>query len=149
MTATVDTARKNNQQPGSRLETGLFAEDLDVTPEQMIASTDRYWSPEFQALEAVQLWSKVWQIAGRVDEIPNPGDWFEYRVLDQSYVVVRGDDNRVRAFVNACRHRGNILCQGRGNSSVLVCPFHMWQYNLDGTLRNATDEQTFCAFDHR
>ncbi|HET7653545.1 MAG TPA: Rieske 2Fe-2S domain-containing protein, partial [Acidimicrobiales bacterium] len=66
----------------------------------------RYYDPEFFALEAERLWPRVWQMACRLEEIPNPGDFAEYEILDQSVVVVRQADLSVRAFENACRHRG-------------------------------------------
>jgi phenylpropionate dioxygenase-like ring-hydroxylating dioxygenase large terminal subunit len=88
----------------------------------------------FQAPERERIWSKVWQIVGRTDELPNPGDWKEYRVFDQSFVIVRGKDAKLRGFVNACRHRGNKLCLGKGNSPQFLCQYHLWSYGLDGRL---------------
>ena len=66
----------------------------------------RYFDPDFYQLEAERLWPRVWQMACRLEEIPGPGDFAEYEFLDQSVVVVRTDDLGVRAFQNACRHRG-------------------------------------------
>ena len=73
--------------------------------------TDRYTSHEY--LERESIWMRVWQKAGRVDEVPKVGDWKEYRIFDQSFVIVRGKDDKLRGFVNACRHRGNRLCNVR------------------------------------
>jgi len=58
----------------------------------------------------------------------------EYRLRDQSYVLARGRDGSIRGFVNACRHRGNAFCEGRGNSARFTCPYHNWSYGLDGKL---------------
>ena len=83
---------------------------------------------------------RVWQIAGRVDELPEAGDWKEHRIYDQSYLVVRGKDGALRGFVNACRHRGNVLCRDpKGNAGArFVCPYHLWSYDLEGDLRGVT-----------
>ncbi len=95
----------------------------------------RYWSPEFFDLERRYLWPRTWQVACRVDEVPEPGDFTEYQILDQSYLVVRGGDGRIRAFQNACRHRATALARGTGTflGATIACPFHGWRYGLDGT----------------
>jgi nitrite reductase/ring-hydroxylating ferredoxin subunit len=93
----------------------------------------RYYDPSFYRLEAELLWSRVWQMACRLEEIPEPGDFVEYEILDQSIVVVRNEDMSVRAFQNVCRHRGVKLVEGRGTlTSGFTCPFHGWCYGLDG-----------------
>ena len=93
---------------------------------------ERYFDPEFYALEAEHLWPRVWQMACRLEEIPNTGDFSEYTILDQSVIVVRAEDG-VRAFQNACRHRGVKVVEGRGTcTSGFTCPFHGWCYGLDG-----------------
>lgn len=102
----------------------------------MRVSTDRYYSGEFQESERENIWMKVWQYAGRADELAKPGDWKEHRIFDQSYVIVRGKDGVLRGFVNVCTHRGNKLCVGgKGNSPVFHCPFHNWSFELNGKLR--------------
>ena len=94
---------------------------------------ERYYSEEFYALECELLWSRVWQNACRLAEIPEPGDYVEYEILDKSILVVRVDANTIRAYHNACRHRGVQLAKGRGNlRNGFICPFHGWCYGLDG-----------------
>jgi Rieske 2Fe-2S family protein len=93
----------------------------------------RYYSPEFYALETEQFWPRVWQMACRLEEIPKPGDFVEYEILDQSIIVVRLDGTSVRAYHNACRHRGMKLVEGRGSRRSFVCPFHGWCWGLDGS----------------
>ena len=96
---------------------------------------ERYFDRDFYALEAERLWPRVWQMACRLEEIPNPGDAVEYQILDQSVVVARTGDGAgdVRAFQNACRHRGVKLVDGRATcESGFTCPFHGWCYGLDG-----------------
>jgi phenylpropionate dioxygenase-like ring-hydroxylating dioxygenase large terminal subunit len=94
---------------------------------------ERYYDPDFYRLEAELLWPRTWQMACRLEEIPRPGDFAEYEILDQSVLVVRGEDMGVHAFDNACRHRGVRFAQGRGSKpGGFVCPFHGWCYGTDG-----------------
>ena len=84
-------------------------------------------------MENELLWPRVWQMACRLDEIPNPGDFVAYDILDQSVIVTRVDNSTVKAYNNACRHRGVKLVEDRGSSpSGFVCPFHGWCWGLDG-----------------
>jgi len=93
----------------------------------------RYFDPDFYWMEAELLWPRVWQMACRLEEIPSPGDFAEYQILDQSVIVVRTDDLGVCAFQNACRHRGVKVVEGRGHSdSGFTCPFHGWCYTACG-----------------
>jgi phenylpropionate dioxygenase-like ring-hydroxylating dioxygenase large terminal subunit len=112
----------------------------------------RYYSREFYDLEAELFWPRVWQMACRSEEIPKPGDFVEYEILDQSIIVVRLDSNTVRAYYNSCRHRGMKLVEGRGSRRSFVCPFHGWCWGLDGSntfvLRpEVFDESNLCADD--
>jgi nitrite reductase/ring-hydroxylating ferredoxin subunit len=74
-------------------------------------------------------------MACRLEEIPQPGDFVEYEILDQSILVVRQPDMSVKAFYNACRHRATELCKGSGRlpGGQIACPFHGWRWNLDGS----------------
>jgi phenylpropionate dioxygenase-like ring-hydroxylating dioxygenase large terminal subunit len=108
------------------------------------APKERYFDPDFYELEAQQLWPRVWQMACRLEEIPEPRDFVEYEILDQSIVVVRTDDLGVRAFENACRHRGVRVVQGRGAcENGFTCPFHGWCYGPDGTNTFVPQARTF------
>ncbi|PRC56553.1 (2Fe-2S)-binding protein, partial [Mycobacterium sp. ITM-2017-0098] len=84
--------------------------------------------PDYAAREREVIWMRTWQIAGRVDELPKPGDWKKYDILDQSFRIVRGKDGELRGFVNACRHRGNALCiTETGNAKRgFLCQYHLW-----------------------
>jgi nitrite reductase/ring-hydroxylating ferredoxin subunit len=107
---------------------------------------ERYYHPDFYELEMKHLWPRVWQMACRLEEIPNPRDFVEYEFLDQSVVVVRMDDGGAGAFQNACRHRGVRVVQGRGTcENGFTCPFHGWCYGPDGTNAAVTRRKTFSA----
>ena len=81
---------------------------MEDTPRRIPA--DRYRSRAWHDLEAERLWPRVWQIACNVDCVREAGDWFEYEIGRLSILVVRGDDGLLRAFQNACRHRGSSCC---------------------------------------
>ena len=124
--------------PGEWVDTGPGLADINFADHQMRISTDRYTSREFAEREREKIWMRVWQVAGRVDELPDAGDWKEHRIHDQSFMIVRGSDGGLRGFVNVCRHRGNVMSSGKGNSARLVCPYHLWSYDLEGRLRGVS-----------
>lgn len=101
-------------------------------PERIPAQ--RYYDEEFYKLECERLWPHVWQMACRLEQIPNVGDWVEYSNIGKSVIVIRTAAG-VKAFHNACRHRGvPLVNSGHGNCSAqgFVCPFHGWRWNVDG-----------------
>jgi phenylpropionate dioxygenase-like ring-hydroxylating dioxygenase large terminal subunit len=105
---------------------------------------ERYYDRGFYELEVERLWTRVWQMACRLEEIPGPGDFAEYEILDQSIVVLRTEDLGVRAFQNACRHRGVKVVEGRGTSPTgFTCPFHGWCYGEDGRNTFVPRSRTF------
>lgn len=104
----------------------------------------RYTSTAFAALENERLWPRVWQLACSLDHVANPGDFHEFRIGPISVLLVRGADGELRAFQNACRHRGSALCEGSGAGlTELRCPFHRWTYDLDGRLREVPSRREF------
>ncbi len=106
-------------------------------------SLDRYFDPAFAALEKEHLWKKVWQFACREEDIPNVGDRVPYTVGDLSYVIVRSAPEEFKAFYNSCLHRGTRLCNAPGSGKSLRCPFHAWQWDLDGSLRSIPSRWDF------
>lgn len=119
-----------------RIENSLGIDELGFDRTQMRIATDRYTSRDYAECEREQIWMKVWQVVGRVDELPQVGDWKEYRIYDQSFIVARGSDDKIRGFVNACTHRGNALCNAKkGHAEArFTCPYHRWSFALDGRL---------------
>ncbi len=105
----------------------------------------RYIDPEFLRLELMHAFPRSWLVACRAEEIADVGDYVEFTVVDQSIVVVRESETSIRAFFNACRHRGTRLVRGRGTVTQFRCPFHAWQYGLDGTSRYVHDRGDFRA----
>ena len=113
-------------------ENALAAVPLRVENARRIPAK-RYYDEEFFKLEAERLWPRVWQMACRLEEIPQVGDWVEYTILEKSVLIVRTRDG-LKAYHNACRHRGVKLGSGHGNcaKSGFICPFHGWRWNMDG-----------------
>lgn len=107
----------------------------------MKLSTAPYVSPEYARDEKEKLWLKVWQVACREEEIPNPGDFYVYDILDQSIIVLRLADDEIVAYHNACRHRGRRLLKGCGRATHFKCPYHGWQWNLSGENTHVVDKQ--------
>ncbi len=105
---------------------------------------DRYTSPEFAALEWERMWTRVWLLAGRASDIPEPGDYFTFEIGPESVLVVRQRDGSIAARYNVCMHRGNRLREpGRGHAEHFSCLFHGWEYEIDGTLRKVLDPECF------
>lgn len=100
---------------------------------ELLIPTARYHDQEFFEAEK-NLWKHAWQHACHETEIPKPGDFTEYTILDQSIMVIRQKDGSVKAFHNACRHRGTAIACGSGTfrADQVVCPFHGWRWNLEG-----------------
>jgi Rieske 2Fe-2S family protein len=91
-----------------------------------------------------------WTCVGHASEVAAAGDWLTAEFGVESAIVVRGEDEVLRAFYNVCRHRGSRICVGdRGSAAMLTCPYHAWSYHLDGRLRGAREmPPTFNADDH-
>lgn len=121
-------------------------EDAIGTPPESptLVPAQRYYSPAFAALEVERMWPKVWQLACMVDHVAEPGDYFEYRCGPYGVLIVRGDDGALRAFQNACRHRGNSVCVGSGSGlRELKCGYHGWTWDLAGTLKRVPNRKGF------
>jgi nitrite reductase/ring-hydroxylating ferredoxin subunit len=104
----------------------------DVGP--VAVPTAWYLDREVHELEVERIWKRTWQMACREEDIPSAGDTSVYDIVGISLVIVRGDDNRIRAFYNSCLHRGRQLRDFAGRVEQLRCPYHGFTWKLDGTL---------------
>ena len=115
---------------------GLRAVPFPIDDPERIP-VERYFDEEFYNLELEHLWPHVWQNACRLEQIPEVGDWIEYQNVGKSVLIVNTKDG-IKAFHNACRHRGVPIAGGKdsafGNCSKsgFVCPFHGWRWNSEG-----------------
>jgi len=103
-----------------------------------------YFDPEFFEAEKKAFLRAAPQVVCHESEIPEAGEWRTLEYLGESMIVIRGDDGRVRAFSNVCRHRGSRLVDGTaGCSKVLTCPYHAWSYARDGRLVGVPHRQEY------
>ncbi|MDO1581240.1 aromatic ring-hydroxylating oxygenase subunit alpha [Rhizobium oryzicola] len=94
-----------------------------------------YIDQDYFRLDLEMIWYRDWLFMGHDCEIPKAGNYFTVQIGDYPVVIVRGRDKVIRAFHNTCRHRGHRVCtQEKGASAKLVCPYHQWTYDLDGSL---------------
>lgn len=139
--------------PGPTIQDLLDQEDVPV-PETLRfeSSVDlgtgdiprhRYFSRAWHDLEVEKLWTRVWQVACREEDIPEVGDTLVYDIADRSLVLVRGPGDVIRAFHNACLHRGRQLRTEDGCVAELRCPFHGFTWDLSGRLTDVPSPWDF------
>jgi nitrite reductase/ring-hydroxylating ferredoxin subunit len=120
--------------------------DLDallVRPDGFVPKA-RYTTREFADLEYERLWSRVWQVACREEEVAVAGAYAEYAIGDETIVIMRDAAGVLRAFHNACLHRGRRLVEDCGVADgQLRCPYHGWCYGLDGRVIDVPDRDDF------
>ena len=109
----------------------------------------RYVDRTFLALEDTALWKRAWVYACHIDELPEQGSYILFRKTGSPILIVRGKDDRVRAFYNTCRHRGGPLVKDAAGRSRggFVCGYHGWTYDLEGRLVNLRDRRDFVDLD--
>lgn len=154
MTTIEDPVAEASRRSGGRSVQDYFAKDKKPVPEVFRnsspgwfgtedLSTDRYLSREWLERENRLLWPKVWQMACHEQEIPEPGDTTVYEVGKLSFIIARTHDGEVKAYYNACQHRGTKLRVEPGRLSEFRCPFHNWTWDLDGNLTSVTADWDF------
>jgi phenylpropionate dioxygenase-like ring-hydroxylating dioxygenase large terminal subunit len=110
-----------------------------------------YTSSAFYEREVSNIFMRCWNLIGRADYASKPGDFFTHTLVGSSLIVMHGEDGKIRAFVNSCRHRGAKLLEGDGNCKSIRCPYHSWLYSTTGKLRAANGMQNtrnFAASDY-
>ena len=117
----------------------------DGFPEFTDIPGGRYTSEEFFELERRHLWSNVWVLAGRAEDVARAGDYMTFDDLGVPIVLVRGVDDQIRAFYNTCQHRGApVVREPRGTARALRCQYHSWTYDITtGSLTHVPDERDF------
>ncbi len=112
-------------------------------PEELVAPVnvpaEAYVSPEYAKAERDKLWRKVWLQAGRLQDIPEVGNYITYDIIDDSVIIVRSSETEIRAFHNVCPHRGRKLVDipegkrnAHGTRPNFICGYHGWTFDLDG-----------------
>jgi phenylpropionate dioxygenase-like ring-hydroxylating dioxygenase large terminal subunit len=107
-----------------------------------------YADSDFFAAEMERVIRPSWQVVCHESDVAQTGTWHTLDYAGESIVVIRGNDARLRAFSNVCRHRGSRLLDGAsGCARMLVCPYHAWTYNLDGSLRGVPLRESYGPLD--
>jgi phenylpropionate dioxygenase-like ring-hydroxylating dioxygenase large terminal subunit len=111
-----------------------------------------YSSEEFLEAELDEVFSREWVCVGRASALAKPGDYVAYELAGEPIIVLRDNEGTLRAMSNVCRHRMSTMLEGAGNRRAIVCPYHGWSYNLDGSLRAAPAMELnrgFCKEDYK
>jgi carnitine monooxygenase subunit len=135
---------------GAALTVGVRGSFAD-NPLTSFSLPSRYYTdPEIHERELERIFRRSWCYVGHVSDLPEPGSYFTDDIARQPVVILRSSDGLIRAFHNVCQHRGHVLLHGRGKvSSVIICPYHAWNYGLDGTLTGAPMTQNMLNFDKK
>ena len=106
-------------------------------------TNDRYFSKDFMQKEWDHMWTKVWLIAGREVQIKEPGDYIVHDLISESVIIVRQDDGSIKGFYNSCAHRGQRLVNFDSSQESFRCPYHDWQFGLNGDVIGCPDPDDF------
>jgi len=108
-----------------------------------------YFNTELFELESEELFRKHWQIACHSSDVPKIGRYTTFDLVGERALIIRDQDNEIRAFHNVCRHRGSRVVDSKEGEckKVIKCPFHGWSYNFDGSLRGVARAKTLPEFD--
>jgi len=110
--------------------------------------TERYTDPAFYELEKERVFARTWLFVGHESEWAESGAYRQMTRSGAPIVVVRGEDDALRAFYNSCRHRGAPVTRDEcGTARRLTCQYHSWSYGLDGGLRAVPDSRSFTELD--
>jgi phenylpropionate dioxygenase-like ring-hydroxylating dioxygenase large terminal subunit len=106
-----------------------------------------YASKEFYRLDVEKLFMRDWLYVGRVEELPNPGDYMTMRIAGEPIVIARTREGELAAYYNMCVHRGVEVAEGCGNARGFKCPYHGWTYDLSGRLTGSPYMKESAGFD--
>lgn len=122
----------------------LHAKTTDQSPTSMVQPVEAYNDPERFRREVDRIFHHLPLGLALSIELPEPGSYLALTVMEKPILMVRGQDGVVRAFINACTHRGAQLCKpGTGRVQRLVCPYHAWRFDLQGQLTGLFGAETF------
>src|SRR3989475_7526954 len=122
--------------------------DSAPLPEASTSPAPWYVDDRIAELEAKTVFSKSWQMVGRVEHVEKPGQFVTTNVAGEPIVVVRGNDGTLRAFFNVCRHHAAaVVTEPCGQTQLLHCPYHGWNYGLDGSLKGMPEFDGVKNFD--
>jgi choline monooxygenase len=108
-----------------------------------------YFDADVLRAENRNVFGRTWQLAGRADQVREPGQYFATVIADEPVMVVRGSDGVLRAMSNVCRHRAGPVVKGEGKKPVLQCGYHGWTYSLEGQLKTTPEFDGVENFDRK
>src|SRR6201998_1479555 len=107
-----------------------------------------YFDARIARLENEQVFAHAWQVAGRVDQVREKGQFFTAQLGDEPIAVARGEDGILRAFYNVCRHHAAaVVTESHGRAKQFRCPYHGWTYANDGALKGMVEFEGVCNFE--
>jgi choline monooxygenase len=107
-----------------------------------------YFDPAIAKLEEQHVFGGSWQVVGRTGQVANPGDYLTAELAGEPLLIVRGADGQLRAFYNVCRHHAAAVATAPcGHAQSFRCPYHGWNYGLDGSLKGMPEFAGVCNFD--
>ncbi len=105
-----------------------------------------YLEQSIYLAEQEAIFYKSWWYCGHVSQLQKTGDFITTNIDTQNLFIVKDKSGDLKAFYNVCQHRGHELVEGSGNKAVIVCPYHAWSYDLDGSLRGARNSENVPGF---
>jgi phenylpropionate dioxygenase-like ring-hydroxylating dioxygenase large terminal subunit len=145
--------KKTTTDPLETLFAAILATAAKPREQSVTLPAASYTEPAFHGFETAEIFRKEWISTCHVSQIPNAGDFVRIDICGEPMLVVRGKDMAVRVLSRTCRHRGmDLMPSGfghpdEGNKRVILCPYHLWSYDLGGKLVGAPEMQQAEGFD--
>lgn len=112
---------------------------IDAQPVRHALNRAFYTDADIYERDLTEIFLKSWLYAGHISEIPKVGSYMLFDFADESVIIIRSAKDKVSALLNVCRHRGSRVClESKGSAKKLMCRYHAWVYELDGSLRAAS-----------
>ena len=127
----------------SQAASPAMAEMGNYEPSRATVDYKRYYDPDYARTEFDKLWMKSWVYACREEDIPKVGDRVPFQLGARSFLIVRSAEEDFKVFFNSCIHRGTKLCSKAEGGDAIVCPFHAWEWKIDGSLKHIPSHWDF------
>ena len=111
-------------------------------------SSRYYLDQDIYEQEKLKILYCTWQYAGHTSQVADIGDYLTLKIGDENLFIIRTDDGELKGFFNVCRHRAHKLLEDKGTVKSITCPYHAWNYSIDGGLRHAKNADKMKDFDN-
>ncbi len=123
-------------------------DNLESQKKRLGLSGSCYFDDGFLGNEKEHLFDKTWQFVGHESALSNPGDYFTVDFMGEQLIVIRTDENELKALHNVCSHRGAKILDGKGHcGNNIRCPYHFWVFDFKGHLKGMHRSQLFSTLD--